>query len=112
MSERDLWVAVIYQALKDATATPHEGLAATNTKPSFHEARAARDWFVNGGRDFMRACCNAELDPHFVRDGALRQISMRYPQCAPEKGGGSGINGAKRSPMFSADRATRDTMVA
>lgn len=72
MSERDLWVAVIHQALRDATEKPHEGKASTNAKASFHEARAARDWFITGGKYFIRACTLAELDPAFVRDGAMK----------------------------------------
>jgi hypothetical protein len=74
MSEQDLWIAVIHRALEDAISTPDAGRANTNVTASFIDCRAARNWFKDGGRDFVRACTLAGLDPAYVRDGVLRMI--------------------------------------
>lgn len=78
MSEQGLWAAVIHQAMSDALATPDKHAKHTsNIAATYQEARAARDWFINGGKDFIRARCNAEMDPAFVRDGAIRQMRQK-----------------------------------
>lgn len=116
MSERDLWIAVINQALKDALSDPAKARTVTNAKASWREAREARDWFIHARRDFMRACCNAGLDPNFVRDGAMRQMRasglLPAPEFVHEEETQSGTMGTKEQNISFDDPAARSRIAA
>ena len=67
--ERQLWCAVIWRALQDATA--HVGMVAD----AGEQARLredARRWFAGNDGDFRAACDAAGYDADLVRSHALR----------------------------------------
>lgn len=65
-TERQLWCAVIFQALEDATSAKKE----TNA----YDRRVARDWFNKAGPDFREVCSLAGMDHDAVRSAALQKI--------------------------------------
>lgn len=64
--DRQLWCAVIFQALEDATSAKKE----TNA----YDRRVARDWFNKAGPDFREVCGLAGMDHDAVRSAALQKI--------------------------------------
>lgn len=58
--ETALWRAVITQALLDAASS------SAKAEDRISKTRA-RNWLLNGGRDFDAVCMLAEMDPQYVR---------------------------------------------
>jgi hypothetical protein len=73
-SERQLWTAVIVQALRDAVRIQRYGERPRN---DLH-AKQAWDWVVHGGRDFVEVCSLAGIDPGRVKDALLDGTAMRW----------------------------------
>jgi hypothetical protein len=74
--ERQLWAAVILQALDDA-AGKIEYFGGTKEAAERHKRlvrRRARDWFHYGGKDFKEVCALADMDPDWIRANALEKI--------------------------------------
>lgn len=70
MSEKQLWCAVIQQALLDAT----EPLS-TKFKWRRNEQRSARDWLTKPNKDFNVVCALAGLEPMRVRTYATKLVT-------------------------------------
>lgn len=66
--ERQLWCAVIAQAIEDATAPLSESRRKRN------EQLRAREWFIEAGKDFHHACALAGYDADRIRNAALKKI--------------------------------------
>jgi hypothetical protein len=67
--ERQLWCAVIFRAVQDAT----QSLEGTELTPERQRQRdEARRWFAENGRDYEYACESAGLDAEFVRARVLK----------------------------------------
>lgn len=106
MSDRGLWLAVIAQAIIDATQQIGMGKQAGKRKPfppglsaekidalrtmrqqarlaHIQEATAiqnqARAWLLRGGRDFARVCDYAGVDREYVRDKAVALAAAGWP---------------------------------
>ncbi|CAJ0861976.1 hypothetical protein AMST5_01446 [freshwater sediment metagenome] len=75
--DKQLWAAVILQALEDATATISMADA--------HERRAAREWFKDAGKDFHEVCALAGMDHDAVRTAALQKIE-EFDQHGKQRG--------------------------
>lgn len=72
MSAEALWLAVVFQAVEDATWEPPAGASQTRWgKSSRAIMERARDdaqaWFKRGGRDFHEVCWRAGVHPDDVR---------------------------------------------
>lgn len=65
-SRRDLWRAVIQQAIADATNADRARQV---------ERRQARAWFIDAGPDFEEVCALADHEPSQVRRVALEHIA-------------------------------------
>lgn len=65
-TEKQLWAAVILQALEDATAA--------KTSANAYDRRTARDWFNKAGPDFREVCSLAGMDHDAVRSAALQKF--------------------------------------
>ncbi len=63
-SDRQLWVAVIMNAIEDARGN----VAGSKGAGKVREARAARLWLTKPNRDFNTVCYLAGLDPVAVRE--------------------------------------------
>ncbi|RCW27806.1 hypothetical protein DFR48_102292 [Ciceribacter lividus] len=63
--ERGLWVAVVLQAIEDATA---------NGKAHSLARQQARSWFRRGNPDFIEVCNLAGLDPEATYEKAIAAI--------------------------------------
>lgn len=61
--ERELWQAVLFQALLDATNISEFGNSADRLA-----RRKAKAWMDRGDKDFRMVCNLAGMDPDFVRD--------------------------------------------
>jgi hypothetical protein len=74
--DRQLWAAVIMQALDDAAGKIeyYGGNKAAAERHKRLVRRRARDWFINGGRDFKEVCALAGMEPDWVRANALKRI--------------------------------------
>jgi hypothetical protein len=66
--EEDLWLAVVSQAVVDATAE----------RPS-EDRDDARKWLLGASGDFGRVCRWAGLDPDDVRENAERLAARGLP---------------------------------
>lgn len=82
-----MWVAVIHQALLDATAEPVRRKDASYSTRTQHRIlvlnRFRADlWIRGGGRDFREVCMLAGIDPDALRDryiaGQIDMASVRY----------------------------------
>lgn len=67
--ERQLWHAVILQAIEDATVKQ------STSKSTNHLRFSAQDWFYQGGFDFQRVCELAGLEAEQVQWAALDCIT-------------------------------------
>lgn len=67
--ERQLWAAVVSQALEDAA-----GAVVSDGGNNKNNRRRARDWFIKGGKDFREVCALADMDPDWIRANALKRI--------------------------------------
>lgn len=65
---RSIWLAVIYQALEDATTTKHA------TAPV--ERAQARAWLSSMGKDFREVCALAGVEPDQIRARAQHMIAQ------------------------------------
>lgn len=64
---RGVWQSVILQAILDATTL--------SAKPSMQKARTeALAWFCMENDDFLEVCSFANMNPHRVMKGAMREI--------------------------------------
>jgi lambda repressor-like predicted transcriptional regulator len=72
--DKQLWAAVILQALEDATS------AVSMATPL--DRRSARNWFIRGGKDFREVCSLAEMDHEAIRKAALQKIEEVDAQAA------------------------------
>lgn len=68
MSEQALWVAVIGQAIEDATCDPGQ------SQRRAQDQRDARAWLTVRNADFDRVCALAGLDPAYVRRLAAERM--------------------------------------
>lgn len=75
--ERELWAAVILQAVNDATGN-HRGTATPAEAGRLQEEAVA--WFRSNSRDFRDVCMLADLDPDAVRERALKLIDNAPPR--------------------------------
>ena len=67
--ERQLWCAVIFRAVQDATqAHGPAGMSLVQTR----ERHEAREWFAENGKDYCYACESAGVDSEFLRERVLR----------------------------------------
>lgn len=73
--ERDLWAAVITQALTDATRHVNK-----KNKGGLREQRHARAWLTGGSKDFSHVCALAGVDAVAVRDRALLMEKAGWPE--------------------------------
>lgn len=71
--ERQLWAAVILQALEDAMCV-FPPAANRTTQAKALSRKQARDWFIRAGRDFRDVCALAGVDHGAVRREALEKI--------------------------------------
>jgi hypothetical protein len=71
--ERQLWCAVIAQAIEDATAPLSESLRKRR------EQVRAREWFIEADKDFQRACDLAGYDPERIRIATMELIEAVKP---------------------------------
>jgi predicted DNA-binding transcriptional regulator AlpA len=74
--DRQLWAAVIMQALDDAAGKIeyYGGNKAAAERHKRLVRRRARDWFMHGGKDFKEVCALADMDPDWIRANALKKI--------------------------------------
>ena len=70
--DKQLWCAVINQAIMDATSLR------TSTRAQ-REQREALDWLLHDGHDFILVCSLAGVDPEAVRDRMKRLIERHQP---------------------------------
>ena len=63
--ERDLWVHVLYVALRDALEAGRDDGPQTFANAG---RRRARDWVLSAGADFRMVCTLAGVDPAAVRE--------------------------------------------
>ncbi|MGB3043911.1 MAG: hypothetical protein WBB98_12070 [Xanthobacteraceae bacterium] len=62
--DRQLWCAVISQAIEDATTL-------RTSKEALRDKQEARAWLVGMSIDFVQACSLAGIDPEALRDRAI-----------------------------------------
>ncbi len=84
--ERQLWCAVIWRALQDATA--HVGMVADASEQE-RLREDARRWFAANDGDFRAACNSAGYDADLVRNHALR-LSTASDRDGPANGSANG----------------------
>lgn len=89
-NERALWVAVITNAINDATGWPP---GAARQHEAERMRREARQWLTEGSMDFIDVCCLAGIDPDALREAMLRleaegwhSIGLRQRQTLSERG--------------------------
>ena len=68
--ERQLWRAVLLQAVMDATASTTRDESNGCSITDYERARARR-WLVNESRGFRDVCGYAGVDPRIVRQKAM-----------------------------------------
>jgi predicted DNA-binding transcriptional regulator AlpA len=76
-NERQLWAAVIQQALDDAAGAIGAGGGKSKEQSDRYKRlirRRARLWFKKGGADFRDVCALADMDPDWIRANALKRI--------------------------------------
>jgi hypothetical protein len=92
---RALWVAVVHQALVDATAEPVRRKEASRSTRTHHRIlvlnrRRADLWIKGGGRDFREVCALAGIDADALRDaytgGRINMNALRYGYGSTGKG--------------------------
>lgn len=71
--ERQLWCAVLHQAVADATSP-----LVRNRGEHLEQCRA-RTWFRTGNRDFQQVCLLAGYDPDRIRNQVLPMIEAAEP---------------------------------
>lgn len=71
--ERQLWCAVIAQAIDDATAPLARGI-----RRRMEQVRA-REWFTDEGKDYQRACALAGYEPDRIRTATMKLIEAVKP---------------------------------
>ena len=67
--ERQLWCAVIFRAVQDATQSDGPTQLTAEQKRLREDAHR---WFIDNGKDYCYACESAGLDSEFVRTRVLR----------------------------------------
>ena len=75
--ERDMWRAVVSQAVLDASwrqTGKHE-----NPDDSRLHRDQARAWLLGNSKDFRHVCSLADLDPDAVRESAMRKDAAGWP---------------------------------
>ena len=75
--ERDLWRAVVSQAVMDASwkqTGKHE-----NVGDSRINRDRARAWLLGNSADFREVCSLADFDPDAVRESAQRKDEAGWP---------------------------------
>ena len=82
--EAALWRAVIAQSIADATGIVR------GKKPSAYKSAVrirdeARNWLLNGSKDFKEVCHFALLDPNAVRESAERMRDGGWESAKPLK---------------------------
>jgi hypothetical protein len=81
--EKQLWCAVIVQAVQDALRQPGPlGLSREHGRLKDEALR----WFSDNGEDFRRACEAADFDPEFLRNQVLRLAQAATMRNAPRQG--------------------------
>ena len=76
MRERELWCAVIAQALLDiGMLDPGHSRYPTRT-PNKDRERTAMQWLLHGGRQFAVVCDLAGVSPSMIR-GAVQKFLMQ-----------------------------------
>ena len=70
MAERDMWCAVVHQAIIDAT---YEGNDPTLKVERDH----AVAWLTRPSKDFAEVCSLAGLDPEAVRERATAKLARK-----------------------------------
>lgn len=75
--ERDMWRAVISQAIIDASWV-QTGKHESPDDNLLHRDQA-RAWLLGNSKDFRHVCSLADLDPDAVRDSALRKDAAGWP---------------------------------
>jgi hypothetical protein len=81
--EKQLWCAVIVQAVQDALRRPGPlGLSREHARLKDEALR----WFSENGEDFRRACEAADFDPEFLRNQVLRLAQAATVRDAPRQG--------------------------
>ncbi|WP_139315130.1 hypothetical protein [Mongoliimonas terrestris] len=68
---KNLWCAVIAQALLDATST----LTPSSGGQEILQIREAQSWFLHAGKDFRTVCDLADLDWRQVQKHAIQQMN-------------------------------------
>jgi hypothetical protein len=71
--ERQLWCAVLNQAISDATSP------LVRDRREHLEQYWARAWFKNASRDFQQVCLLAGYDPDRIRKRVLSLIEAAQP---------------------------------
>lgn len=75
--DRDLWVAVILQAFRDATANP---MAKRRNSPGeVHNTECARVWLLRNSADKMEVCLLADIGHAEVTAAAKRLEASGWP---------------------------------
>jgi hypothetical protein len=81
---RQLWCAVINQAIEDAMSKRTSSNASMSRQLRNNQQSALR-WLLDGGKDFAAVCALAGLDPEAVRDrlkhmpGVAKMFSKNAP---------------------------------
>ena len=75
MSERDLWCAVLENAINEARGARIPG--DTEGTSALHR-RQAHDWITKPNRDFTLVCHLAGFDPEAVRERAVKLLAEPY----------------------------------
>ena len=76
LPERQLWCAVIDRALQDATDTRWMDADSARQR----EVLEARQWFIEDGTDFRKACDAAGVDPDYLRKRIIGLIDAAEGQ--------------------------------
>jgi hypothetical protein len=66
-ADRQLWCAVIGQAIQDATSARSNSRNSENGRLQ-SDKQAALDWLLNDSKDFVTVCTLAGVDPQSVRE--------------------------------------------
>lgn len=73
MQEQELWIAVLGQAIEDATGRASYNRAEyRNGDPRLE----AREWIMQAGPDFQAVCLAAGVDPDAVRSAVISGRSI------------------------------------
>ena len=106
LPERQLWCAVIDRALQDATDT--RWMEADSARQ--REVLEARQWFIEDGTDYRKACDAAGVDPDYLRKRIIGLIDEAEGQMQPRVQA-SGVAG-RTAPAGSNGRAPNQARLA